>query len=643
VTVRDFLLLSNPNECKKYALFMSNSIYDNFYKLKVMPTQDQRGQLLFRKIDDLMNPPSSKEKSYRQSLCLVLAYYYTRIFQIYGALALTLIDDLSFMSDTGILTHYSPENKLWTKGHVPYQVVGGAFTDINGYTFLVPFLMESRSDDVGYDTKYTGKDSKEGKVYFKTTSTNTNTNKLDAVFSFAYKGIYQYSRLTVSIQKELGTDDVRFEWKDLTYYKKSSEKKELKNISSIIPALKKVDIVKSTNSTKFIVKEGRSDISIIDYFTDKCGIVLDFIRRHTQEKDSNSNTVLKSKLSEVDTDEALRLGKIINNLQTTKPLAHCIGRALQLLRVQPIDGKSMSSICNINFFDRAGKSSRGGIPHPNDTLNKSPGLSALAMLFYDTIELGTPKVIMGKKQTLDQYRQFMQDMSILFGDKKDGKEASLSTIRNKRDAKLCEGVTNKTSDMEFSNTAYNKVQNIVRELFMIQHTHSVKCGEFFRLLFDIKRDSLTGHAIVALSQNVIHNGFPEIERINYHVREHLMKYYTVCESKYLMGMKEVLESRQSAAASAPAPSAPLTPKINPQIQDAANAKKADAKKILDIQKKTIENDKKRAINASKFFNLTTATLKATATPKATATFKATDNPKAPITFPPYAPLAMTKI
>ena len=49
VSVRDFLLLSNPNECKKYALFMSNSLYDQFYKLKLMPTKDQRGFLLFRK------------------------------------------------------------------------------------------------------------------------------------------------------------------------------------------------------------------------------------------------------------------------------------------------------------------------------------------------------------------------------------------------------------------------------------------------------------------------------------------------------------------------------------------------------------------------------------------------------------------
>jgi len=63
VSVRDFLLLSNPNECKKYALFMSNSLYDQFYKLKLMPTKDQRGFLLFRKIDDL-------ELSVRSQNCL---------------------------------------------------------------------------------------------------------------------------------------------------------------------------------------------------------------------------------------------------------------------------------------------------------------------------------------------------------------------------------------------------------------------------------------------------------------------------------------------------------------------------------------------------------------------------------------------
>jgi hypothetical protein len=32
ITVRDFLALSNPNECKKYTLFMANTLHKYFFR-----------------------------------------------------------------------------------------------------------------------------------------------------------------------------------------------------------------------------------------------------------------------------------------------------------------------------------------------------------------------------------------------------------------------------------------------------------------------------------------------------------------------------------------------------------------------------------------------------------------------------------
>jgi len=100
VSVRDLLHMSKSSECKKYVLFKANSLYQYFHELRVFPSTDSRGLLTFRKVDDLVNPKGDMDKE-RQSLCLIIAYFYTRVFQIYGALALTLVDDMNFMTSTG--------------------------------------------------------------------------------------------------------------------------------------------------------------------------------------------------------------------------------------------------------------------------------------------------------------------------------------------------------------------------------------------------------------------------------------------------------------------------------------------------------------------------------------------------------------
>ena len=126
ITVRDFVALSNPTECKKYVIFMANNLYKHFYELQIVPIKDKKGVIAFRPVKELVNPPESEE-SERQSLCLTLAYFYTRIFQIYGALALTVIDDSKFMMESGIIPTYgdTTQKGLLPPGYRQYVTSGG--------------------------------------------------------------------------------------------------------------------------------------------------------------------------------------------------------------------------------------------------------------------------------------------------------------------------------------------------------------------------------------------------------------------------------------------------------------------------------------------------------------------------------------
>jgi len=97
LNINDFYRLASRTECSKYVIFLANRLDTTFRGLSFAPTRGTAGKLEFQPIDKL-KAPSPKEKAERESLCLFLAYFYIRIFQIYGAIALTLIDDANVIS-----------------------------------------------------------------------------------------------------------------------------------------------------------------------------------------------------------------------------------------------------------------------------------------------------------------------------------------------------------------------------------------------------------------------------------------------------------------------------------------------------------------------------------------------------------------
>ena len=243
----------------------------------------------------------------------------------------------------------------------------------------------------------------------------------------------------------------------------------------------------------------------------------------------------------------------------------------------------MSHICKAKIFEPTSNSaagiktttSRSGIPEPGSSLDNSPGLAALSQLFYDTVLIGSPKIIIGTtpkpgqdgKSSLEQYMEFMKTMGRLFGDDTFSKPVSddtiksgLKSIRNKRDSDFCKGIDGNVSVP--ANVVRN-VYDVVNQLYQTQVKHAAECGKIVKLLFDIERDKSSGRYRISLSDNIIKKGFPEIERVNYLARQILVNYYSKCEMTYLHGMKIVLDSSPEAieARRRRAPAAPSTPTI----------------------------------------------------------------------------------
>lgn len=91
LTPEDFLKLGNPSQCKTFVFMMADSIQNMFTALRIRPRRaGDSGVVFFEEADALRTQtPETKQ------LCLIIAYFYIRIFQIFGSLAITVLDDPS--------------------------------------------------------------------------------------------------------------------------------------------------------------------------------------------------------------------------------------------------------------------------------------------------------------------------------------------------------------------------------------------------------------------------------------------------------------------------------------------------------------------------------------------------------------------
>ena len=581
VSVRDLLQMSKAEECKKYVLFKANSLYQYFHELRIFPSTDSRGLLTFRKVDDLVSPTGDMAKE-RQSLCLVIAYFYTRVFQIYGALALTLIDDMNFMTSTG-LTSFAPSDsdaRKITPGFIAQSSSGGAvnqssFEKVNfkHFKWIRSFLIADVSS-IGYKTRYVGSEDSKGYVFFKLDDTFKDDLTKDAKSIPSYSVDSLLSSVQVSqfkigitgskdyfsfdIYTQIGPETITVRTGKLTFKNVHDEtittERFVKKFS--------VEFQQGGNNTSkgtYVIKDATiSDVSA--YLTELLSQVIVYLKSAVKQRkestyftsESRNKTVEKS---ETGISEHLKLQKMITALSKDRPLGHCIARALQLLKAEPFDnGTSISQICRVKFSDEKEDkvSNRIALPKKGKALSDNPGLFALANLFYDTISIGSPKLTIGRskdangKSTFDNYVTFMRNMAMLYGDdiKDESKleEAGLSSISNKRDAEFCKS----DDDIRVSAPATKQIHAIVKTMFQAQIDHGADCYKIINKLFSIQYDQSTKRPVMfKLNNNLIVKGFPELERINAEARNLLVNYYTDCEKKYIQGMKFVLDDKKS--------------------------------------------------------------------------------------------------
>lgn len=94
---KDLLELSSISGCSKYVFSTAKTLAALFNKLQIEPKKGAEGQIYFAPASKLIPGQATDAASrdlllQRNNLCLQVAYYYIRIFQIYAALAMTVLD-----------------------------------------------------------------------------------------------------------------------------------------------------------------------------------------------------------------------------------------------------------------------------------------------------------------------------------------------------------------------------------------------------------------------------------------------------------------------------------------------------------------------------------------------------------------------
>ena len=109
--LRDLYSLADPSQCSKYIVVGAKALDKLFTEMQLDIRKGEDGKILFQKIDKIKK--MSEFKDQQMQMCRLLAFFFVRIFRIYGALTLSIMDSELPIAD--------PQN---TKSGVPYMDTG---------------------------------------------------------------------------------------------------------------------------------------------------------------------------------------------------------------------------------------------------------------------------------------------------------------------------------------------------------------------------------------------------------------------------------------------------------------------------------------------------------------------------------------
>ncbi len=548
MNIEEFLTLASTDQCKKYVILISDSLQKYFNKIKITPEKDKNGFIYFRKFDDVKGatPQSSQ-------YCMIMALYYVRIFQIYGALALSILDTDTSVYDIsygGGLEELTEENFDEELPDIPPQV-GGTLPPIfeeplrsgeslpGVYDVLTPFLSRIRGDNKNY--KFTGHyiimsmvpaiyEAEQQYVvqfFFERGASFGVTSKVGQIACYlkmdkTEKSLNIY--LSGIVIKEEKKKDVRFEDSHIRVPRRDAAFLglgigEYGNLGEVLKN-RFLEILRQGSKYQEENEENKEEES----------------KKHRfGEKKREDHDVVDKK-----TKEQFRTYKLVERLKKidSQPIkAHCIARALQLVSGRGLQKEFpttiVSNICDSKFYSPKDKRFPESLPPMDDKVTESKGLFTLWQLFFDRIMPDlTPQM---SPYAQEKYGKATDFLAKAF--KNPEKSAGIPQIKSQVASTYCSGKRDKQILVK-NKEAIQALRIVTNNMLQIQVIHTGKAVGVLQKLFLIAPNKP-----ITLHPNVLQGGLPYVNQLAEEARNLLVAYYANCEGLYAKGVEVIERSK----------------------------------------------------------------------------------------------------
>ena len=539
-----FPLLGRPDMCNRFVFLLAQDIQKVFEKLPVK-VGTRSGVLVFQSIDSLTKK-TGVDKEITEKYCQYVATLIARIFQIYSALALSIMDNETVRaieqtaglgSQTGVQLGFRTQGggSLLREGYMtPAQEYFPMGYRVGGYGQVGGGRSENieetnRIIDQAFNYTGTIKESPSGLRYnqiryaipnfyvrrletneaqspnFMFIDGNRHIIEIELIFETLFgQTNYQYKVGLIKIDGEVKTTEIKW-------------------TNSGIPVLKAGSKATTTISEAILTKIITNNIYNTVIKREHKAI----LEAKVGAAESNSNTGRPGAA-------ATGTGGVASATPTSltgfydlidkgvRPLGLCVVRALQLLQTGP-GGKPMTAVCQPQVLAKYGgvKSGEAATTHA--------GLKALNNLFFKLIG-GENGELLTAAQT--QYEALMK----LFIDEKGAQPTKLSSAKFKSKKCAVEKqyfITNKE--------VVKKTKEAVEKLIGFQAKHTATCASIFKMMFNITGQGGV-YRVAGLHPKLYSGGEEYVEQIAAIARQALVNYYKYCEGTYESARSDLVDS-----------------------------------------------------------------------------------------------------
>ena len=525
--IQDLLKLADQRRCKDYVFFTQRALQQFFSELQLEPKLGAKNTLYFEKVERLTFATEEslkgrgELKAYRDSLCLQLAFFYVRIIQIFGALALTVIDSLPERESQSIDFRAGIQAQVLGRRAPPPGFVGGATEEDR--TDLGEFYTVAKN----YFTAIPGTD-----YYVISSSQRIPRDPTTAVNTLMFnpsktKNVIYRPRIDILVEASISIENLRvgesftLRIDDITV--NANRKDTVYNFSFKATRSGDYSYNNTTFSTAIATVMGNAARGQRNLQQGRP----EDVRRRAEGPSDDAGVV-----------QGLSYSGIFKYLKE-KPKAYCVARAIQLLSPTLVDSMRKdtplsSGVC----FYSAMPGIPDSVPNYGQVITKhSPGLRALNQLFFDMIQGNVPKI---SEEVKPKHKQFVELMQVIFAPPPPNKEApdQLDKVISKAFSQ-CETTEFKDKEIIMKNAdAIRKVRTHIASLLSFQLKHTAAVMQFLPKIFIFDKAG----TIQGLQPALMKEGIPRVNILANEARNMLSEYYKFCEGTYRLGALEVLKA-----------------------------------------------------------------------------------------------------